>query len=49
MKDRCGHQDLMTQDLSRRHTRAIPTDTLNIADQIDPIVRLVHTHHWALP
>jgi len=36
--------DLLGYDLVRRYCRVIPTEALGIADQVDPLIRLVHTH-----
>jgi hypothetical protein len=41
--------DLLHHDLTRRYTRAIPVDELGIADQVDPLVRLVFTHDRGAP
>jgi hypothetical protein len=41
--------DLLHHDLTRRHSRAIPVDELGIADQVDPVIRLVFTHDSGAP
>jgi hypothetical protein len=42
-------EDLLHHDLTRRYTRAIPSEDLGLADQVDPIVRLVFTHDSGAP
>lgn len=41
--------DLLHLDLFYRHPRAIAVEDLGIADQVDPIVRLVFTHDRGIP
>jgi hypothetical protein len=41
--------DLLHHDLTRRYTRAIASEELGIADQVDPLVRLVFTHDRGAP
>lgn len=36
--------DLLGYDLVRRYCRVIPVEDLGIADQVDPLIRLVYTH-----
>ena len=36
--------DLLGYDLTRRYCRVIPVEDLGIADQVDPLIRLVYTH-----
>lgn len=36
--------DLLGYDLTRRYCRVIPVEELGIADQVDPLIRLVYTH-----
>jgi hypothetical protein len=42
-------EDLLHHDLTRRYTRAIPSEDLGLADQVDPIARLVFTHDSGAP
>lgn len=41
--------DLLHIDLFDRHPRAIASDDLGIADQVDPLIRLVFTHDRGTP
>lgn len=41
--------DLLHNDLSRRTCRAIPTEELGLAEEVEPIVRLVFTHDQGRP
>lgn len=41
--------DLLHHDLTRRHPRAIPVEEMGIADQVDPVIRLVFTHDSGAP
>ncbi|UCD75345.1 MAG: hypothetical protein JSV91_00200 [Phycisphaerales bacterium] len=36
--------DLLGYDLTRRYCRVMPVEDLGIADQVDPLIRLVYTH-----
>jgi hypothetical protein len=36
--------DLLGYDLTRRHARVIPVQSLGIADSVDPLIRLAYTH-----
>lgn len=48
-KDSDWAVDLLHHDLTRRYTRAIPSEELGIADRVDPIIRLVFTHDRGIP
>ncbi|MCC6676219.1 MAG: hypothetical protein IT436_03665 [Phycisphaerales bacterium] len=41
--------DLLHNDLTRRHQRAIPTGELGLADEVQPIIRFLQTHDSGVP